>query len=130
MSSKLFENALYTKDHEWVLIEGKQAIVGITDYAQDKLGDIVFIDLPTKGQSVARDEGCAIIESVKAASDVYAPLTGTIIDINEKLEDEPSLTNQDPYGEGFLFKVEIATTSEIEQLMSAEEYQKFVSTEG
>ena len=85
MSSKLFENALYTKDHEWVLIEGKQAIVGITDYAQDKLGDIVFIDLPTKGQSVARDEGCAIIESVKAASDVYAPLTGTIIDINEKL---------------------------------------------
>ncbi len=98
----------YTKTHEWVLLDGKTATIGITDFAQAQLGDVVFLDLPSPGRKLAKGESFGVVESVKAASDLYAPIAGTIAAVNEKLGSNPELVNSDPYGEGWLLKVELA----------------------
>lgn len=119
----------YTKEHEWVRVTGKRAIVGITDYAQKELGDVVFVDLPELGAEVVSGNDFAVVESVKAVSDVYAPVSGKVVEVNETLQDNPELINQDPYTDGWIAVLEIGEPSEIDALMSAEEYQELVEGE-
>lgn len=130
MSHHVLENARYSQEHEWVRVVNGQAFVGITDHAQQKLGDIVFVELPQEGQTVQQHESCAVVESVKAASDVYSPLSGTVVQVNSELEDEPGLVNQSPYDAGQLFVLENINEAELEQLMDAQAYQDFVDQEG
>ena len=115
----------YTEEHEWISVEGDVATVGITDFAQGQLGDIVFVELPEAGRQVTKGGEAAVVESVKAASDVYAPLTGEIIEGNAALEADPSLVNSDPEGEGWFFKLTVSDNHELSGLMSAEEYKAF-----
>jgi len=117
---------LFTKDHEWVVVEGNIARVGITDYAQNELGDVVFVDLPTVGDTVEEGEGFAVVESVKAVSDVYSPVSGTIVKVNEELESSPELINESPYDQGWIAEIEIAEGAQLDDLMNAEEYQAFI----
>ncbi|MBN2415188.1 glycine cleavage system protein GcvH [bacterium] len=121
------EELLYTEDHEWVRVENDIAVVGITDYAQGELGDIVFIEMPDPGEQTTQSEPCASIEAVKAVSDLYAPVSGEVTEINEDLVDDPQQVNTDPYSGGWILKIKIADTSELEDLMSAEEYQNMIS---
>lgn len=118
----------YTKDHEWIGRDGDLYAVGITDYAQDQLGDVTYVELPEAGRKVAAEEETAVVESVKAASDVYAPVAGTVAAVNEALEARPELVNQDPYGEGWFFKLRDVKASEVEALMDASEYDAFLAT--
>ncbi|AMP21382.1 glycine cleavage system protein H [endosymbiont 'TC1' of Trimyema compressum] len=120
------ENLKFTKNHEWVRVEGDKAVIGISDYAQHAMGDVVFVELPEVDASFKQDEGIATIESVKAVSDVYAPISGKVIEVNEKLEDEPALINEDAYGEGWVYAVEIENVSELDNLMSNSEYEEFI----
>jgi len=114
----------YVASHEWLRLEDDGTItVGITDHAQDLLGDVVFVELPEVGESVSVDDEIAVVESVKAASDVYAPLTGEIVAINENLEDEPEIINSDPYGDGWFFKIKPLNADDYDELLSAEDYQ-------
>ncbi|WP_199508573.1 MULTISPECIES: glycine cleavage system protein GcvH [unclassified Psychrobacter] len=114
----------YVASHEWLRLEDDGTItVGITDHAQDLLGDVVFVELPEVGDSVAVDDEIAVVESVKAASDVYAPLSGEIVAINENLEDEPEIINSDPYGDGWFFKIKPLNANDYDELLSAEDYQ-------
>ena len=120
----------YTKEHEWVMVQdatAKTASAGITDYAQDQLGDIVFFELPKVGDSVTHLGKMGEVESVKAVSDLFSPITGQVTEINEKLLDHPELVNEDPFGEGWLIKVTMEDVSEAEGLMSAEEYDAFTA---
>ena len=112
----------YTKEHEWVEINGDTATVGITNHAQESLGDIVFIDLPTIGKEVKSNEELCVIESVKAASDIYAPIDGEVIEINNNLNDDASIVNQDPENDGWIFKMKISDPSQYNNLMTLEEY--------
>ncbi|GIW27758.1 MAG: glycine cleavage system H protein [Meiothermus sp.] len=112
----------YTKTHEWVRLEGDVAVVGITDFAQDALGDVVFVDLPQVGKAVEAGSAVAVVESVKTASDIYAPVAGEILEVNSALSDKPELINQSPYGEGWLFKMKI-NPADLNGLLSAAEYQ-------
>ncbi|MCX8089003.1 MAG: glycine cleavage system protein GcvH [Meiothermus ruber] len=112
----------YTKTHEWVRLEGDVAVVGITDFAQDALGDVVFVDLPQVGKAVEAGSAVAVVESVKTASDIYAPVAGEILEVNSSLSDKPELINQSPYGEGWLFKMKI-NPADLNGLLSAAEYQ-------
>ncbi len=121
------EDLKYTSEHEWVLVEGKVATVGITDYAQEKLGDVVFVELPAVGDKVTKDEPMAVVESVKAVSDVYAPISGTVLEINDDLPDTPEMINEDPYGDGWMLKIEITDPTDLDDLMNAEAYEKFVA---
>lgn len=120
------QNLRYTKEHEWVKVEGNRVTMGITDFAQEQLGDIVFVELPEVDDAVGSGDSIIVLESVKAAADVYAPLAGTIAAVNEGLEDDPALVNTDPYGEGWLVAIEVEDV-EINGLMTAEEYQQFVA---
>ncbi|SHJ67697.1 glycine cleavage system H protein [Anaerobranca californiensis DSM 14826] len=120
---------LYSKDHEWLKVEGNKVKVGITDHAQDQLGDIVFIELPSVGDSVSKGEGFAVIESVKAAADVYAPVSGTIVEINEELLDAPETVNNEPYDGGWLVVIQLDDEGELDDLLSPEEYQTFIEEE-
>lgn len=122
MSDKL----LYTKEHEWVLVKGNVVRVGISDYAQNELGDIVFVDLPSVGDMVEEGEGFAALESVKAVSDVYAPVSGKIVAVNEALEDSPELVNESPLDEGWLVEIEVDGTAQTGDLMTKEEYEQFL----
>ena len=123
-----FPNELkYTKEHEWVKIEGEIAVVGITDYAQHALGDIVFAELPKTGSEVVESKGAAVVESVKSVSDVFAPVAGKVIESNEKLTSNPEIINKSPYAEGWMFKVKMSDKTQPDRLMSAEEYQKYVA---
>ena len=115
----------YTSEHEWLLIDGDTATVGITDYAQGQLGDIVFVELPQVGAEVAKGKDAAVVESVKAASDVYAPITGEVIEANGALDDDPALVNSAPEDAGWFFKLTIADQSELEGLMDAAAYKSF-----
>jgi len=115
-------NLKYTKDHEWVKIEGNTATVGITDFAQSELGDIVFVDIQTLGETVAKEEVFGAIEAVKTVADAFMPLTGEITEVNSELEGAPELVNSDPYGAGWMIKVNISDPSEIDTLLSAEQY--------
>ncbi|AQR73758.1 glycine cleavage system protein GcvH [Sphingomonas sp. LM7] len=117
----------FTEDHEWIDVDGDVATVGITEYAQSQLGDIVFVETPEEGKSVAKGDDAAVVESVKAASDVYAPVAGTVIEGNAQLADNPALVNEDPEGEGWFFKLTLADAGELESLMDEAAYQDFVS---
>lgn len=119
----------YSKEHEWVKIEGDTAIVGVTDFAQKQLTDIVFVELPEKEKKVEAGKPMAVIESVKSVSDVFSPVTGEIIEVNESLTDNPDIINKDPYGEGWIAKIKITGNSELNGLMSAEDYGKFTAAE-
>ncbi len=112
----------YVDTHEWIRLEDGLAVVGITDHAQDLLGDVVFVELPEVDADVATGEEIAVVESVKAASDIYAPLTGTIVEVNEALADAPESVNSDPYGDGWMFKMKLSDESELENTLSADEY--------
>src|SRR3989344_6170103 len=114
----------YTKEHEWIKVENNTAIIGITDFAQETLTDIVFVELPEIGKKVTQSRTAATIESVKSVSDIYAPASGEVIEVNEELTDHPELVNNDPYGKGWIFKVRIADKNELNSLMSSEEYTK------
>ncbi|HWV70677.1 MAG TPA: glycine cleavage system protein GcvH [Pseudosphingobacterium sp.] len=116
----------YTKDHEWIRVEGDEATIGITEFAQRELGDIVFIDIPTIGEEVAGNEVFGNIEAVKTVSDLFMPVTSTVLSVNEKLEDSPELVNSDPYGDGWIVKVKISDAAQLETLLSAEAYQELV----
>ena len=120
------ENLKYTVDHEWVMIEGERAKVGITDYAQDALGDVVFVDIPELGKRVTVGETVTEVESTKSVSDIYAPLAGEIIEINQELDDSPELLNGDPYGEGWIFILKLSETTSTESLLSAKDYRELV----
>jgi glycine cleavage system H protein len=118
----------YTKDHEWVQIDGDIVIVGITDHAQEQLGDVVFVELPELNREVAASEACAVVESVKAASDIYAPLSGKVVEVNQAILDEPALVNSDSEGEGWFFKLEIEDTDAFEELMDEDAYSEYLET--
>jgi glycine cleavage system H protein len=115
----------YTEEHEWIRVEGDTATVGITDFAQGQLGDIVFVELPGTGQQVTKGGEAAVVESVKAASDVYAPVTGEVTEANGALTDDPSLVNTDPEGEGWFFRLRLSDISELDGLMDADSYKSF-----
>lgn len=112
----------YTKNHEWIRIEDDSAVQGITDYAQSELSDIAFVELPDKGISVEKDNACGTIEAVKAVSEIYAAVSGEIIEVNSEIADNPEIISDDPYGEGWLFKIKMSDPSEADDLMSADQY--------
>lgn len=116
----------YTKDHEWVLVKDGEAIVGITEFAQSELGELVFVDLPSVGQQVTQNGALCVVESTKAASDVYAPITGTVAVVNEALQDNPGLVNTSPYSDGWMVKIKDFSEEQVASLMSAEDYQALV----
>jgi glycine cleavage system H protein len=119
----------YTEEHEWIRVEGDEAIVGITDFAQGQLGDIVFVELPEAGRQVTKGGEAAVVESVKAASDVYAPVDGEIVEPNPALADDPSLVNSDPEGEGWFFRLRLADPSQLDGLMDADAYKAFTDSQ-
>jgi glycine cleavage system H protein len=123
------EDLKYTKEHEWVLIEGGTATVGITDYAQDQLGDIVFVELPAVGDKVSKEDAFGVVESVKAVSYIYAPLSGKVVEVNDDLPDDPEMLNEDPYGDGWIIRIELTDPEEIEDLMTSAEYEQYVAEE-
>lgn len=116
----------YTKDHEWVKIDGDQVTIGITDFAQGELGDIVYVDVDTLDETVEKDEVFGSVEAVKTVSDLFMPLKGEVIEFNEALEDEPELVNSDPYGAGWMIKVKVDDINQIEDLLNAEDYQNLI----
>jgi glycine cleavage system H protein len=118
----------YTKDHEWVRVEGALATMGISDHAQEQLGDVVFVELPAIGRQVARNDALAVVESVKAASDVYAPISGEVVEVNEALNDDPALVNSGAESTGWFCKLNVANRDELDQLMDADAYQAFVAS--
>lgn len=119
----------YSKEHEWVRLEGSIATVGITDYAQDSLGDVVYLELPSEGASVTKDEPFGVVESVKAVSDLFSPVSGKVTEVNDALVDSPEVINEEPYGDAWMIKVEVTNPEEIKELLSAEEYKEFVEEE-
>jgi len=124
------ENLKYTSSHEWIDDLGDGYVrVGITDHAQEALGDLVYVELPTVDEDYGKGDDAAVVESVKAASDVYAPVSGTVVEVNEALEDEPEKINEDPYGEGWMFKVRLSEPDELDELLDAEAYQGVLSEE-
>lgn len=123
------EDLKYTKEHEWARIEGDIATIGITDFAQSELSDIVYVELPAVGSAVEQMEPFGSIEAVKTVADLYAPLSGEVIEVNEELENNPGIINEDPYGLGWIIKIRITNPEEINNLMSAEEYKKLIGVE-
>ena len=121
---QLPETLKYSASHEWSKLEGDTLTVGITDFAQDQLGDVVFVELPSVGQSVEAGSAVAVVESVKTASDIYAPVSGEVLEVNDALEDTPETINSDPFESGWLFKLRVADTAELEKLLDADAYQQ------
>ena len=117
----------YTKDHEWIRVEGNVAYIGITDYAQGELGDIVYVDVQTEGETVEKEEVFGTIEAVKTVSDLFMPVTGEVVEINSALEEKPELINEDAYGEGWIIKINITDASQIEDLLSASDYEQLIA---
>jgi len=120
------ENLLYSKDHEWVRREGDEVVIGVTDYAQHELGDVVFVDLPAVGKELKKGDPAANIESVKAVSDVYSPVSGKVTEANVKLNDSPELVNQDPFGDGWIFKMSVEQVPELDELMDLKKYEEYL----
>lgn len=124
------QNLKYSKEHEWVKIEGSRVTIGISDFAQSQLGDVVFVELPELDKTVKAGAGFAVVESVKAVSDIYAPLSGCVVEVNEKLSDAPETVNQDPYGEGWIAVLEISDAAELDALLDAAGYEAFLAAGG
>lgn len=120
------EGLKFSKEHEWVLVEDQVAIIGITEYAEQELGDVVYVELPEVGEKIVKDDPFGAVESVKAVSDIYAPVSGTVVEVNDTLPDSPETINDDPYGDGWLIKVEMTDKDDLKDLMSAEEYAEYV----
>jgi len=120
------EDLKYTREHEWVAVDGSVATIGITDHAQAQLGDVVFVELPSVGDRVEKADAFGVVESTKAVSDVYAPLSGEVAEVNDDLPDNPELLNEDPYGDGWMVKVTIGDKADLDDLMTADEYRKFI----
>ncbi len=120
------EDLKYTREHEWVAIDGPVATIGITDHAQEQLGDVVFVELPAVGDRVEKADAFGVVESTKAVSDVYAPLSGEVAEVNDDLPDNPELIKEDPFGDGWMVNVAIADQADLEELMTADEYRKFI----
>jgi len=123
------EDLHYSKDHEWVRVDGEQAIIGITDYAQNSLGDVVYVELPKAGDEFAANEPFGSVESVKAVSEVFTPIAGAVVQINESLADEPEIVNSDPYGQGWMIRLKMANPGEVDSLLTAAEYEDFTKAE-
>lgn len=117
----------YTKDHEWIRVEGDVAYVGITDYAQSELGEIVYVDITTEGETVGKEEVFGTIEAVKTVSDLFMPVTGEVLEVNPELEDAPQLVNEDAYGKGWIIKVSVSDAAELDELLSAAEYEQLIA---
>ena len=120
------EDLKYTREHEWVSIDGSVATVGITDHAQSQLGDVVFVELPGVGDRVEKADAFGVVESTKAVSDVYAPLSGEVLEVNDDLPDNPELLNEDPYGDGWMVKITVTDQTDLEDLMTAEQYRAYI----
>jgi glycine cleavage system H protein len=120
-------NLKYTKDHEWVLVEGDVATIGVTDFAQSQLGDIVFVEIETEGETLEKEEVFGTIEAVKTVSDAFMPLTGEVVEVNATLADQPDSINKDPYGAGWMIKVKVANPAELEELLTAEQYAALIN---
>ena len=120
-------NVKYTNEHEWIRLEGEEAYVGITDYAQDQLGDIVFVDIPTEGETLEKGETFGTIEVVKTVSDLFLPIGGEVLEVNPELEEHPELVNQDPYGKGWLVRIKPTDVSEMDELLDAEAYKQLIN---
>ena len=120
------EGYLYTRDHEWIKVEGNMITIGVTDYGQKKLREVVYVELPTVGQKVEEGEAIATLESVKASAEVYTPASGKVIEVNSKLVDSPELVNDDPYGDGWIAKIELEEERKFEDLMEPDEYRKYL----
>ncbi len=123
------ENLHYSKDHEWVRVEGDTAVVGITDHAQEQLGDVVYVELPKAGEDFAAHESFGSVESVKAVSEIFTPVSGKVAEVNESLNDEPEKVNQDPYGDGWMLKIKMSSRGEVDSLLTAAEYEDFTKAE-
>jgi len=121
------DNLKYTEKHEWIRVEGDEAIIGITEYAQGELGDVVFVEIETEGEQLAREEAFGTIEAVKTVSDLFMPVAGGVLEFNAKLEDEPELVNKDPFGDGWIIRIRVDNASEIEELLSADQYTALIS---
>jgi glycine cleavage system H protein len=128
MAFRVDERARYTRTHEWVRVEGTEAVVGISDYAQDKLSDVVFVDMPAAGKQAVKEAALLVIESVKAAEDVFSPVNGTVSAVNGKLAAAPELVNKDPFGEGWLVRITLSDVSDLDSLMDAPAYKAYVET--
>jgi glycine cleavage system H protein len=124
------EENLYTKDHEWLLVQGDLGVVGITDYAQRELGDVVYVDLPEVGDTFEAGEPFGSVESVKAVSEIFCPVAAEVVEVNEKLEDSPELINESPHSNAWLIKIRISNPEELKELLSAEEYQEYLQEQG
>lgn len=128
MSDKIPGHLKYTKEHEWAYVEGKIATIGVTHHAQDALGEVVFVELPAKGKILKRGDTFGVVESIKAVSDLYSPLSGKVLETNTSLSDEPGMTNQDPYNKAWMVKLELQDPSELTGLLSADDYKKLVES--
>ncbi len=122
----ILENLKYTKDHEWIKIEGEEAYIGITDFAQHELGDIVYVDISSEGSTLDQEEIFGSIEAVKTVSDLFLPIGGEVLEFNEKIDADPSLINSDPYGDGWIIKIKITNPSEINDLLTASQYKELI----
>lgn len=118
----------FSKEHEWIRMEDAGAVVGITEYAQEQLGDVVYVELPEVGREAAKDDEVAVVESVKAASEIYTPVSGTVTEVNEALDENPAAINADPLGDGWIFKLKVANASELDSLMDEAGYQEYISS--
>ena len=123
------ENLHYSKDHEWVRVESDTAVVGITDHAQEQLGDVVYVELPKPGEDFAAHESFGSVESVKAVSEIFTPVSGKVAEVNEALNDEPEKVNQDPYGEGWMIKIKMSSRGQVDSLLTSAEYEDFTKAE-
>lgn len=128
MSNTIPAELKYTKDHEWTKIEGDVAIIGITDFAQSALGDIVFVELPETGKTLSHHQAFGVVESIKSVSDLYSPLAGTVLEVNKDVVNAPELCNAEPYGNAWMIKIKLSNPSEVNSLLSASDYQNFLST--
>lgn len=127
--SNVPENLHYSKDHEWIRVEGGVGTVGITDHAQDSLGDVVYVELPKPGETFAAHETFGSVESVKAVSELFIPVGGEVVEVNESLQDEPEKVNSDPYGEGWMVRIRLTESGEVDSLLNAAEYEDFLKAE-
>jgi glycine cleavage system H protein len=128
MSESIPANLKFTKDHEWAKVEGNTATIGITHHAQDALGEVVFVELPSKGKELSKGDTFGVVESIKAVSDLYSPLTGKVVEVNSALVDEPGKTNSDPYGAAWMIKLELKNSGEVSELLSAHDYKQLVES--